>query len=82
MNQWSDQALDQLNELAAKDFRTAKRVRQAISAHRDRGEGDVKKLQGMDGWRLRVGDWRVTFDRLPDGDLRIDAIVLRRDAYE
>jgi mRNA interferase RelE/StbE len=23
----------------------------------------VKKLQGRDGYRLRVGDWRVIFDR-------------------
>jgi len=24
---------------------------------------NVKKLQGRDGYRLRVGDWRVIFDR-------------------
>lgn len=24
--------------------------------------GNVKKLQGRDGYRLRVGDWRVLFD--------------------
>ncbi len=23
--------------------------------------GDVKRLQGRDGYRLRVGDWRVLF---------------------
>jgi mRNA interferase RelE/StbE len=26
---------------------------------------NVKKLQGRDGYRLRVGDWRVIFD--PEG---------------
>jgi mRNA interferase RelE/StbE len=25
-------------------------------------QGDIKKLQGMDGYRLRVGRYRVTFD--------------------
>ena len=25
-------------------------------------EGDIKKLQGVDGYRLRVGDFRVLFD--------------------
>ena len=25
-------------------------------------EGDIKKLQGIDGYRLRVGDFRVIFD--------------------
>ena len=25
-------------------------------------EGDIKKLQGTDGYRLRVGDFRVLFD--------------------
>ena len=26
-------------------------------------EGDVKKLQGQSGYRLRVGDFRILFDR-------------------
>ena len=25
-------------------------------------EGDIKQLQGVDGYRLRVGDFRVLFD--------------------
>lgn len=25
-------------------------------------EGDIKKLQGVDGYRLRVGDFRILFD--------------------
>lgn len=25
-------------------------------------EGDVKKLQGQSGYRLRIGDYRVVFD--------------------
>ena len=26
--------------------------------------GDVKKLQGKDGYRLRVGDYRMIFDKV------------------
>jgi len=26
------------------------------------GQGDVKRLQGRDGYRLRVGNYRVIFD--------------------
>ena len=26
-------------------------------------EGDVKKLQGQSGYRLRVGDFRILFDK-------------------
>jgi mRNA interferase RelE/StbE len=27
--------------------------------------GDVRKLAGTDEWRLRVGEWRVRFERDP-----------------
>ena len=26
------------------------------------GRGDVKRLQGVDGYRLRIGEYRVIFD--------------------
>ncbi|MGH2945339.1 MAG: type II toxin-antitoxin system RelE family toxin [Solirubrobacteraceae bacterium] len=31
----------------------------------DPPEGDVRKLAGSDEWRLRVGEWRVRFQRDP-----------------
>lgn len=36
------------------------RIRNAIQ---NLPSGDVKKLQGRDGYRLRVGDYRIIFDR-------------------
>lgn len=39
---------------------TRNRIRNAI---RSLPSGDVKKLQGRNGYRLRVGDYRVIFDR-------------------
>jgi mRNA interferase RelE/StbE len=34
---------------------------------------NVKRLQGRDGYRLRIGDWRVLYD-LDDG-LRVLAVI-------
>lgn len=38
-------------------------------------EGDVKKLQGQHGYRLRVGDYRVIFDKTGD-ILYIEKIII------
>lgn len=46
--------------LKKQDSATRNRILDAI--HR-LPAGDVKKLQGLDGYRLRVGDFRVMFDR-------------------
>ena len=48
---------------------------EAIDHYAETGNGDVKRLQGVDHeWRLRVGDWRVIFT-LDEGRLLV--IVLR-----
>jgi len=40
-------------------------------------QGDVKLLRGPERlWRLRVGDWRVIFDRL-DAERVIDVLAVR-----
>jgi mRNA interferase RelE/StbE len=44
--------------------RDRERIRTAINALPD---GDVKLLRGAERlWRLRVGEWRVIFDRRDD----------------
>lgn len=44
--------------------RQAPAVRERIlNAIRRLPEGDIKKLRGTDKYRLRVGDFRVIFDR-------------------
>ncbi|MCM1267743.1 MAG: type II toxin-antitoxin system RelE/ParE family toxin [Bacteroidales bacterium] len=42
------------------DAVTRNRIRTAIHTL---PSGDVKKLQGRNGYRLRIGDYRVIFDR-------------------
>lgn len=44
-------------------------------------EGDVKKLQGQHGYRLRVGDYRVIFDKTGD-ILYIEKINNRGQIYK
>ena len=43
--------------------------------------GDVKKFQGKDGYRLRVGDYRILFDRVGNV-LFIEKIDNRGQVYK
>ncbi len=45
------------------------------------GQGDVKRLKGRAGTRLRVGDWRVIFDETPDALITV-AVGHRREIYD
>jgi mRNA interferase RelE/StbE len=45
------------------------------------GKGDVKRLKGRQGSRLRVGDWRVIFYE-EDGAIIVAAVGHRRDIYD
>jgi mRNA interferase RelE/StbE len=44
------------------------------------GQGDVRRLKGRAGSRLRVGDWRVIFDETRD-TVVIVAVGHRREIY-
>ena len=60
-------------------------VRRRLQARLDRfaqtGQGDVKRLKGRDGARLRVGDWRIIFygER---NTIVVVAVGHRREIYE
>jgi mRNA interferase RelE/StbE len=45
------------------------------------GHGDVKRLKGRAGLRLRVGDWRVIFYE-EQGTVVVAAVGHRREIYE
>jgi mRNA interferase RelE/StbE len=45
------------------------------------GHGDVKKLKGQAGARLRVGDWRVIFYE-EAGVITVVAVGHRREIYD
>lgn len=75
MIRYSKQAIKFLKK---QDVPTRKRIVNAIEAL---PIGDVKKLQGVDGYRLRVGDFRVIFNH--NGDIiNIERIENRGQVYK
>lgn len=73
--QYSKQAIKFLKR---QDMPTRKRLVNAISAI---PSGDIKKLQGESGYRLRVGDYRIIFDRYGN-ILYIEKIDNRGQVYK
>jgi mRNA interferase RelE/StbE len=58
-----------------------RRLDAKLSAFAQSGRGDVKRLKGRAGARLRVGDWRVVF--YVEGDtIVVAAVGHRREIYD
>ncbi|HWM47261.1 MAG TPA: type II toxin-antitoxin system RelE/ParE family toxin [Xanthobacteraceae bacterium] len=57
------------------------RIDQRLKAFAEDGRGDVKRLKGRAGSRLRVGDWRVIFYE-ERGAIVIVAVGHRREVYD
>ena len=72
---YSKQALKFLQK---QDAATARRIVGAINRL---PSGDVKKLQGMSGYRLRVGDYRIIFSKNAEV-LLIGKIDSRGEVYK
>ncbi|WP_051275796.1 type II toxin-antitoxin system RelE family toxin [Desulfovirgula thermocuniculi] len=79
---FSPKAVRQLKRL---DRSTQERIRKAIEASLRPfpPRGDIVKLEGFSGrYRLRVGDWRVTFRyNFAQKEVHIAEVVHRREAY-
>jgi mRNA interferase RelE/StbE len=61
------------------DIPTRQRIRQGIYKLPD---GDVKRLKGYtDLYRLRIGDWRITFTMLAN-NIMIEDVLPRGSAYK
>jgi mRNA interferase RelE/StbE len=68
--QWLDLSADVRGRLNAK-----------LETFARTGQGDVKRLKGRAGSRLRVGDWRIIF--YAEGNaLVVVAVGHRRDIYD
>lgn len=76
----SNPAQKQLNKLADNQ---ASRLIEAIYklSNNPRPDG-CKKLKGRDGYRIRVGDYRIIYE-IFDNELRINVVALghRKDIY-
>ncbi len=58
-----------------------KRIDAKLTVYATNGSGDVKRLKGGNGCRLRIGDWRVIF--LEDaGAITVIAVGNRNDIYD
>jgi mRNA interferase RelE/StbE len=76
---WTEQAQEDLGSL---DKPIAKRVVKAVVRFAETNAGDVKKLQGSEDYRLRVGDWRVRFRFDHSAQtIRVLTILHRSEAY-
>ncbi|MEZ5936009.1 MAG: type II toxin-antitoxin system RelE/ParE family toxin [Alphaproteobacteria bacterium] len=81
--QLARQPMRYLRRLAGRD---AKRIRSALdrlAAAPDRTDMDIKPLAGRPGFRVRVGDCRVIYERQDEiRALTIERIALRGDVYK
>lgn len=77
------QAAKKLKSLARPDrFRIVEKVEQ-LATNPDNPELDTKKLEGEPYYRLRVGDWRIIYDRQDDVKIiAIEKLKPRGDAYK
>jgi mRNA interferase RelE/StbE len=58
-----------------------KRIDAKLTTYATNGSGDVKRLKGMSGRRLRMGDWRVIF--IEDArSITVVAVGNRREIYD
>jgi mRNA interferase RelE/StbE len=57
------------------------RILPKLEAYAAAGTGDVKRLKGQAGCRLRVGDYRVIFFE-DAGMITVAAVGHRRDIYD
>lgn len=60
---------------------TRKRIDAKLTAYAAGGRGDIKRLKGREGSRLRVGDWRVIFIE-ESTSIIVVAVGNRKDIYD
>jgi mRNA interferase RelE/StbE len=60
---------------------TRKRIDAKLTGYATTGSGDVKRLKGRAGCRLRVGDWRVIFIE-EKTSIIVVAVGNRREIYD
>jgi mRNA interferase RelE/StbE len=77
------QAKKKLQSLSRPErFRLAEKI-EMLGSKPDNTELDIKKLEGEPYYRLRVGNWRVIFDRQDEVKIiAIEKIKPRGDAYK
>jgi mRNA-degrading endonuclease RelE of RelBE toxin-antitoxin system len=75
---WTDQAK---GDVRALDKPTAMRIIHALHRFAESGVGDLKRLQGLEEVRLRVGDHRLFFVYSGDNTIEVRRVLHRSEAY-
>lgn len=79
----SRQACKKLATLRASERERITHKINALLENPDREDLDIKKLINAPGYRLRIGTWRVIYDRYDAFKIiRIEKIATRGDAYK
>lgn len=76
---WTEKALEGLNKL--EPFIANRIIKKLNELCEEPYSKDIKKLKGMEGFRLRVGDYRVIFD-IEGNRISILKVGHRRDIYD
>lgn len=78
---YSKQAIKTLSRIPKNESERIRSKIRLYAADPTALENNVKKLQGEESYRLRVGDWRVIFD---ENDVVIEVIKIgaRGDVYK
>jgi mRNA interferase RelE/StbE len=63
------------------DAKVRARIDVKLETYAKTGQGDVKRLTGREGVRLRVGDYRVIFDE-ERSTILVIAVGHRREIYD
>jgi mRNA interferase RelE/StbE len=58
-----------------------RRIDRRLTEFATSGTGDLKRLKGREGSRLRIGDWRVIFYQ-EGGAIVVVAVGHRREVYD
>ena len=75
---WTEAAKTDLRGI---DREQALNILHHLTDYAARAHADVKQLKGSTDFRLRIGDYRIRFERLEDGGLRILQVKHRKEAY-
>jgi len=76
------EATKSLNRLPRNVANTIREKLEAIAANPYADHPNVKKLQGREGYRLRVGDWRVIYEIQNDQlVILVLRVALRGEVY-
>ncbi|MEK6937042.1 MAG: type II toxin-antitoxin system RelE/ParE family toxin [Nanoarchaeota archaeon] len=75
---WDDKALSELNKL---EYHISIRILKKVRELSNNSALDIKRLKGVEGFRLRVGDYRVLFDMDKDV-INILKVGHRKNVYK